>query len=51
VQPNLVSLTGQLEQNGQASEAIVRELRLFNAYAPEFRHESDRLARALKEEP
>jgi len=43
-QPNLVSLTGQLESNFMPREAIVRGLRSFNGYAPEFRAESDRLA-------
>lgn len=51
VQPNLISLTSQLQQSGIATEAIVRELRLFNSYAPEFRHESDRLERGTREEP
>ena len=43
-QPNLVSLTGQLESSFVPREAIVRGLRSFNGYAPEFRAESDRLA-------
>jgi coenzyme F420-reducing hydrogenase gamma subunit len=43
-QPNLVSLTTQFHATGQATADIVRGLRLFNAYAPEFRHESDRLS-------
>ena len=38
------SLTGQLESTGMPREAIVRGLRSFNGYAPEFRAESDRLA-------
>jgi coenzyme F420-reducing hydrogenase gamma subunit len=43
-QPNLVSLTNQLEKNGLPRAAIVRGLRnSFNGYAPEFRAEGDRL--------
>lgn len=41
---NLVSLTTQLQTTGVATDDIVRNLRLFNAYAPEFRQESERLA-------
>ncbi len=44
VQPNLVSLTGQLRADGLSNEETVRYLRTFNGYAPEFRTESDRLA-------
>ncbi len=43
-QPNLVSLTGQFRAEGLAPEEAVRLLRGFNAYAPEFRAESNRLA-------
>ena len=43
VQPNLVSLTAQFQRQGTATPDLVRGLRLFNAYAPEFRRESDRL--------
>lgn len=43
-QPNLVSLTTQFQETGTATPDIVRGLRLFNANAPEFRLESDRLA-------
>ena len=43
-QPNLVSLSGQFEASGVPRETIVRSLRSFNGYAPEFRAESDRLA-------
>lgn len=43
-QPNLVSLTTQFHATGVATPDIVRGLRLFNAYAPEFRTESERLA-------
>jgi coenzyme F420-reducing hydrogenase gamma subunit len=43
-QPNLVSLTSQFAQMGMPNETIVRSLRSFNGYAPEFRAESDRLA-------
>jgi len=43
-QPNLVSLTGQFAHEGIARDAIVRSLRSFNGYAPEFRSEGDRIA-------
>ncbi|HET6884380.1 MAG TPA: oxidoreductase [Pirellulales bacterium] len=43
-QPNLVSLTDQFRAQGQTSAATVRLLRGFNAYAAEFREESERLA-------
>jgi coenzyme F420-reducing hydrogenase gamma subunit len=43
-QANLVSLTGQFQASGVAVEDIVRGLRSFNGYSPEFRVESDRLA-------
>ncbi len=45
-QPNLVSLTGQFQADGVDRASIVRSLRSFNGYAPEFRAESDRLANA-----
>lgn len=50
-QPNLVSLTNQLAGEGMPREAIVRSLRGFNGYAPEFRVESDRLAAAEESTP
>ena len=40
---NLVSLTGFYEQRGTPREALVRLVRSFNAAAPAFRAESDRL--------
>lgn len=43
-QPNLVSLTSQLQANGAAADEVVNKLRSFNGYAPAFRHEGDRLA-------
>jgi len=43
-QPNLKSLTRQFMATGTATERVVTDLRGFNAYAPEFRLESDRLA-------
>lgn len=45
-QPNLVSLTNQFADDGVQREEIVRSLRGFNGYAPEFREESDRLESA-----
>ncbi len=42
-QPNLVSLTTQFAADGMAREEVVRNLRGFNGYAPEFRVESDRV--------
>ncbi len=42
-QPNLVSLSKQLESDGVPREQIIRSHRSFNGYAPEFRAESDRL--------
>ena len=41
--PNLVSLTGFYEQRGTPRESLVRLVRSFNAAAPAFRVESDRL--------
>jgi sulfhydrogenase subunit delta len=41
--PNLVSLTGFYERQGVAKDALVRLVRSFNAAAPAFRVESDRL--------
>jgi sulfhydrogenase subunit delta len=49
-QPNLVSLTGQFRAEGVTTERVVRSLRSFNGYAPEFRAESDRLAAAIAKE-
>jgi len=43
-QPNVVSLTTQFQTSGTATPTILRGLRLFNANAPEFRQESDRLS-------
>jgi len=44
-QPNLASLTGQIQTLGVPRESIVRGLRCsFNGYSPEFRAEGDRLA-------
>jgi sulfhydrogenase subunit delta len=42
-QPNLVSLTGQFRNLGVDDDSIVRSLRTFNAHAPAFRQEGDRL--------
>ena len=42
-QPNLVSLTHQFEADGMPRETIIQKLRGFNADAPEFRAESNRL--------
>lgn len=41
--PNLVSLTGFYEANGADRDNLVRLLRNFNGYSPEFRAESNRL--------
>jgi coenzyme F420-reducing hydrogenase gamma subunit len=41
--PNLVSLTGFYEQRGTPRESLVRLVRSFNAAAPAFRAEGDRL--------
>jgi sulfhydrogenase subunit delta len=41
--PNLVSLTGFYEQRGTPRESLVRLVRSFNAAAPAFRAESNRL--------
>jgi len=52
-QPNVVGLTEQFQRDGRGTPEIVRGLRLFNAWAPEFRAESDRLdsSPATKTEP
>jgi len=42
-QPNLVSLTDQFTREGVPRAYVVHSLRTFNAYAPEFRVESDRV--------
>ncbi|NND98062.1 MAG: oxidoreductase [Pirellulaceae bacterium] len=42
-QPNLVSLTNQLSRDGVADTEIVQKLRNYNANAPEFRAESERI--------
>jgi sulfhydrogenase subunit delta len=47
-QPNLYSLSTQFLHAGSDSADLVRGLRLFNADAPEFRAESDRLAAAAR---
>jgi sulfhydrogenase subunit delta len=44
-QPNLISLTNQFRHAGQTPEQVVQALRGFNAYAEDFRQESDRIAR------
>ena len=49
VQPNLESLTEQFQRQGTATPDLVRGLRLFNAYAPEFRRESDRLESSMED--
>ena len=43
-QPNLVSLTGFYERKGASRESLGRLVQSFNAWAPEFRAEHDRLA-------
>lgn len=47
-QPNLVPLTTQFIRTGASERTVVHSLRSFNAYAPEFRAESDRLAAATR---
>lgn len=42
--PNLVSLTGFYERHGASRESLGRLVQSFNAWAPEFRVEHDRLA-------
>lgn len=43
-EPNLVSLTGFYERQGTARDSLGRLVQSFNAWAPEFRAEHDRLA-------
>jgi len=43
-QPNLVSLTDWYQDHGADRDHLVRLVRNFNGYAPEFRDESNRLA-------
>jgi sulfhydrogenase subunit delta len=50
-QPNVVSLTTQFQRAGTAVPELVRGLRLFNAAAPEFRLESDRLDSTVEKQP
>ncbi len=50
-QPNLVSLTGQFAAEGVPGPQVIRSLRSFNGYAPEFRAESDRLEAAEESMP
>jgi len=50
-QPNVVSLTTQFQRAGAAVPELVRGLRLFNAAAPEFRLESDRLDSTVEKQP
>lgn len=42
-QPNVVSLTTQFQADGLSTPDTIRQLRTFNAAAPEFRQESNRL--------
>lgn len=50
-QPNVVSLTTQFQRAGTAVPELVRGLRLFNAAAPDFRRESDRLESSMERQP
>jgi sulfhydrogenase subunit delta len=50
-QPNLVSITNQFADYGVPNEQIVRSLRSFNGYAPEFRDEGDRIEASLESKP
>lgn len=45
-QPNLVTLTDEFQAAGMPRDRVVQALRGFNGYAPDFRHESDRLETA-----
>ncbi len=49
-QPNLSSLTSHFIATGVSTEAVVHSLRTFNACAPEFRTESQRLEASTKEQ-
>lgn len=49
-QPNLVSLSTQFQADGVSAAQVVRSLRTFSGYAPEFRAESERLAFILEEQ-
>ncbi len=46
-QANVVSLTQQFLATGTSTDDVVRVLRSFNGYAPEFQAESDRLANEI----
>jgi hypothetical protein len=46
-QANVVSLTRQYLATGTSADEIVRSLRTFNGYAPEFQAESNRLANEI----
>lgn len=50
-QPNVVSLMTHFHNAGTATPELVRGLRLFNAAAPEFRSESDRLESTIEAPP
>lgn len=49
-QSNLVGLSNQFQADGVPASSVVRSLRSFNGYAPEFRQESDRLATSIEEQ-
>lgn len=50
-QPNLVSLSSQFVRAGASERTVVHSLRSFNAYAPEFRAESNRLEAGIPRAP
>lgn len=50
-QPNLVSLTGFYGQRGTPRPHLVRLVRSYNAWAPEFRQEGDRLEHGTAGDP
>jgi len=50
-QPNLPSMTYQLQAGGLSRDETVRLLRGINGYAPEFRAAGDRLEAANAREP
>jgi coenzyme F420-reducing hydrogenase gamma subunit len=50
-QPQPASLTDHLQANGTSPDVLIPLLRNFNAWSPEFRQESDRLAAQMGAQP